>query len=220
MSKRQLKIPGSLLVRVVCFWCVLLTATSIAFATPPANPSAQSPGTSSAPGSTVNTTTPSFSWSSVTGVARYGLYISKAPYGSANLVYTNTNISTTSFTVPSGHLFDGGQFRWQVTAFNSAGEESSGSNLLYFQVSLSTPPGNPTAQSPGTGSAPGSTLNTTTPSFSWTNVTGASRYGLYISKAPYGSANLVYTNTNINATSFTIPYGQLSDGGQYRWQVS
>ncbi|MFL6260189.1 MAG: S8 family serine peptidase [Thermoanaerobaculia bacterium] len=192
----------------------------ISLPAPPGNPTAQSPGTSSAPGSTLNTATPSFSWTNVTGASRYGLYISKAPYGSSNLVYTNTNINTTSFTLPSGQLSDGGQYRWQVSAFNSAGQESSGSNLLYFQVSLSTPPGNPTAQSPGTSSAPGSTLSTTTPSFSWTNVTGASRYGLYISKAPYGSSNLVYTNTNINTTSFTIPSGQLSDGGQYRWQVS
>jgi hypothetical protein len=192
----------------------------VSLSSPPANPTANSPGSGSAPGQTISTTTPTFTWSSVSGATRYGLYISKAPYGSGNIVYQDTNRTSTSFDLPSGSLFDGGQFRWQVTAFNSAGQESSGSNLLYFQVSLSSPPANPTANSPGSGAAPGQTINTTTPTFTWSLVSGATRYGLYISKAPYGSGNLVYQDTNRTGTSFTLPAGPLFDGGQFRWQVT
>src|SRR4029079_1884098 len=100
----------------------------------PSNRAPHAPVTSSAPGSTLGTTTPAFSWTGVSGVGRYGLYISKAPYGPSNLIYTNTNINTPSFTIPSCQLSNCGQYRWQVSAFNSAGQEISGSNLLYFQV--------------------------------------------------------------------------------------
>jgi hypothetical protein len=130
--------PGHiLLARIVCL-CAFLAMSPRAFAAPPANPTAQSPGTVSDPGVTLNTTTPLFTWTAVPGATRYGLYISKAPYGSGNLVYANTNVTGTAITLPSGPLVDGGLFRWQVSAFNGASEESSGSNLLYLQVHLAS----------------------------------------------------------------------------------
>jgi N-acetylmuramoyl-L-alanine amidase len=54
----------------------------------PAAPEPLSPGLSGS--LEVNTTNPvQFSWAGVQGATRYGLYISKYPYGSANLVYQN-----------------------------------------------------------------------------------------------------------------------------------
>jgi len=305
-------------------------------------PTPLSPGTNSSPGETISTTTPTFSWTGVSGASRYGLYISKPPYGESNLVYQNENLTGTSFTIPSGYLVSGGQYRWNMTTFNSSGQNGSFSSPLYFQVaspaqsdliirnltvnpnsgsggssatvsftiynqgsgtanasttnirintsstnvttsdplltSISTPsisaggsynvsqtvtiPSNrptgtnyiwvildvnstanqsnedndyghvtftvtatlppPTPIYPGTSSSPGETISTTTPTFSWTGVSGASRYGLYISRYPYGPSNLIplnFPNENLTGTSFTIPAGNLVSGEKYRWNM-
>lgn len=78
----------------------------------------------------------------------------------------------------------------------------------------------PTPLSPGTSSEPGEKVTTTRPTFRWQGVSGASKYGLYVSKYPYGEANIVYQNENISgtATSFTIPK-DLEQGQKYRWNM-
>ncbi len=183
-----------------------------------ADPTAISPGSPSPPGPDTATTSPTFSWTSVTGATKYGFYISQAPYGNANLVYSNTNVSGTSFTIPTA-LTNGVSYRWQVTAFSGAGE-SAGSNLLYFTVALSGQlPSAPTAISPGSPSAPGATIAAASPVFQWSVVNNATRYGLYVSRSPYGNANLVYTNTNISGNSFALPTA-LTNGTSYRWQAT
>jgi uncharacterized repeat protein (TIGR02543 family) len=106
----------------------------------PAPPGALSPGASTDSSFPIGTTTPTSTWSASPGADRYGLYISKYPYGSSNLVYVNESISgsQTSFPVPPASLADGGSYRWNMSAHNSAGWGSV-SNTLYFQVSLPSP---------------------------------------------------------------------------------
>lgn len=58
-----------------------------------------------------------------------------------------------------------------------------------------------------------------TPTFQWQLVSGATKYGLYVSKPPYGEANLVYENENVTGTSLTLPSGILSEGITYRWNM-
>ena len=50
----------------------------------------------------------------------------------------------------------------------------------------------PTLISLGTGSEPGGSVTILTPTFSWNSVSGANYYGLYVSKFPYGSGNIVF----------------------------
>jgi hypothetical protein len=195
---------------------MVLTARGLLAINPPV---VNSPGTSSAPGSTVSNLTPTFSWSAVSGAARYGLAISKSPYGSANIVYSSTSRTGTSFTLPSGYLVNGELYRWNMTSFDSNGNESGNSNTLYFQTP-GAPVGPPTINSPGSASAPGSTVSNLTPTFSWSAVSGAARYGLAISKSPYGSANIVYSSTSRTGTSFTLPSGYLVNGELYRWNMT
>ena len=156
----------------------------------------------------------------MTGATKYGLYISQSPYGSANIIYSNTNLTGTSFTLPSGTLQNGVKYRWNMSSFNASGEGAT-NNTLYFQapaaVTLLT---GPTINSPGTGSDTSSTVANLTPTLSWSAVTGATKYGLYISQSPYGSANIIYSNTNLTGTSFTLPSGTLQNGVKYRWNMS
>jgi RHS repeat-associated protein len=199
---------------------ILYFQTQAAVSLPPA-PTIVSPGTASSPGTTVATLTPTVSWTAVTGAARYSITVSKSPYGAANAVYTNNNLSGTSHAIPSGKLLAGTAYRWQMSAFNSADQEGAYSNILYFrtQAAVSLPPA-PTIVSPGTASSPGTTVATLTPTVSWTAVTGAARYSITVSKSPYGAANAVYTNNNLSGTSHAIPSGKLLAGTAYRWQMS
>ena len=109
--------------------------------TPPSPPIINSPGTPTDTGFEISTTTPTFKWTNVSNAVRYGLYISKEPYGSSNIIYQNEQLTGTSFTIPSGELSNGVKYRWNMVAYNSTGQESAVSNdKLYFKVvtSIST----------------------------------------------------------------------------------
>jgi len=113
--------------------------------TPPSPPTLTSPGTSSEPGEEIDTLTPTFRWQAVSSADQYGLYISKYPYGSSNIVYENEAISGSSISLPlpSGYLQDGVKYRWNMRAHNSAGWSSygieDGKTRLYFWVNIVPP---------------------------------------------------------------------------------
>ena len=71
----------------------------------------------------------------------------------------------------------------------------------------------PVVNSPGNASDPGPSVSNLTPTFNWSGVSGASRYGLAISIYPYGSPNIVFVTSNISgsATSFNLPSGYLQN---------
>jgi hypothetical protein len=185
---------------------------------PPSAPTLISPGTSSEPGEEINTLTPTFRWNSVSNADSYGLYISKYPYGSGNIIFEQDGLIGTSFNLPSGYLQDGVKYRGNMKAFNGAGE-SGYSSRLYFWVNILQPPSAPTLISPGTSSEPGEEINTLTPTFRWNSVSNADSYGLYISKYPYGSGNIIFEQEGITGTSFNLPSGYLQDGVKYRWNM-
>jgi parallel beta-helix repeat protein len=103
------------------------------------------PGSSSAPGPTVDTLTPVFRWEGVANAERYALAIWVEPYGPANVIYQNENLTGRAFTLPSGILTYGNKYRWNMQARDSAGW-SEFSAALYFQ----TPPA-PAAPAPPVG---------------------------------------------------------------------
>ncbi|HEX7608393.1 MAG TPA: amidase domain-containing protein [Candidatus Cryosericum sp.] len=111
---------------MVTFYDVPESAT-----TPPAAPTPISPS------GTIQTTTPTLTWTGVSGCDLYGLYISKEPYGSANVIYFNESVSgsATALPLPSGYLQNGVNYRWNMRAHNSAGW-SSYSSPVNFSVAL------------------------------------------------------------------------------------
>ncbi len=180
-------------------------------------PTPQSPGTSSKPGERVTKYRPTFRWQGVSGASKYGLYISKYPYGQANLVYENETISgsSTSFTLDSdlepGHLY-----RWNMRAYKG-GQWTEFSDRLYFYI----PPPPPQPLSPGTASSPGPTLDTLTPLFQWNASRNASYYAFYIKDLD--SNQLVFDSESeglkIRATSYRLPPNKLSWATKYRWNM-
>lgn len=185
-----------------------------------AAPVTSSPGTITDASALVSTLSPVFKWSAAANAVRYGLYISRAPYGSANIVYQKTNVPAgTSFTLPISLEADT-KYRWQMTSFNAAGVESPApSDLRYFKTPA-TSLGAPSLAGPGTSAESGFIVDTLTPQLTWTTVSGAERYGLYLSKYPYGVSNIVYSSTGLQGASHTLPSGKLAASTRYRWNMT
>jgi len=99
----------------------------------PPVPTPLSPGTTSAPGPTISTLTPTLQWQTVSNADYYNLSISIYPYGTSNIIYNPQQIYGNSITVPSGTLEAGKKYRWNMRAHNSAGF-SEYSITLYFQT--------------------------------------------------------------------------------------
>ncbi|GAH66797.1 unnamed protein product, partial [marine sediment metagenome] len=99
----------------------------------PDSPTPLSPGTTSAPGPTISTLTPTLQWQTVANAEYYNLAISVYPYGTSNIIYNPQQIFGNSITVPSGTLEAGKKYRWNMRAHDSAGF-SDYSITLYFQT--------------------------------------------------------------------------------------
>jgi len=111
-------------------WSLTLKSTTIPLPNPP---TPLSPGTTSDPGPTIDTLTPTLQWQTVSNADYYNLSISVYPYGTSNIIYNPQQIYGSSITVPSGTLEAGKKYRWNMRAHNSAGF-SDYSSTLYFQT--------------------------------------------------------------------------------------
>jgi N-acetylmuramoyl-L-alanine amidase len=134
-----------------------------------------SPGTTTAPGPQVTTATPIiFSWNAVAGANRYGLYISKYPYGAANIVYSNESLTSTSLSLASTQFRSLGEnrYRWNMTTFYNTGPSDNGAfaPALNFQLLDPAPIPNPPAWLTLTMSAQGRVF------LAWPEVTLATGY--------------------------------------------
>lgn len=105
---------------------------------------------------------------------------------------------------------------WEATGGRAQIEMGGLQNEI---VAPPTVPGTPTPSAPGTASSPGTLLTTLTPTLSWSAVTGATGYGVYVSDQTAGGA-LVYDNDSVaNVTSIVLPSGTLTNGRVYRWNM-
>jgi murein DD-endopeptidase MepM/ murein hydrolase activator NlpD len=182
-------------------------------ASAPPVPGLVSPGDDDPPGPTVSGTEQTFEWESVSEAERYGLYVKNESTG--DLVVDDDYVYSTSQTET---LSEGDEYKWEVRAYGN-GQWSSFSEDYYFQIEA-VAPSPPTAESPGNADSDNpEVVETLTPTFQWTEVSGADKYGLYISKYPYGSSNLVYENETPTGESFSIPSGELEAGTRYRWNM-
>jgi cell wall-associated NlpC family hydrolase len=108
----------------------------------PSPPAPTSPGSSSSPGPTIDTLTPTFRWNGVVGADYYGLYIRDM---STNVLVFDSQarsiqITGTSYDLPSGVLEWGKPYRWNMNSHNSAGWGTTYSGVLYFQTQVPAPP--------------------------------------------------------------------------------
>jgi cell wall-associated NlpC family hydrolase len=148
---------------------------------------------------------PTFRWEAVPNAERYAFAISVEPYGPANVIYRNTNLTGTSFTLDSSVLEYGGKYRWNMQAGNSAGL-SDVSSLLYFQIMpLPVQPPQPqgslrmTIEPSGARTAGAQWRLTSGPDTGWKNS------GAFIHNLPAGNT---YTITFRSVSGWTAPGNQ------------
>ncbi|MEX0655296.1 MAG: N-acetylmuramoyl-L-alanine amidase [Phycisphaeraceae bacterium] len=161
---------------------------------------------------TISDLTPFFDWNSASNADSYEVNISQYPYGSSNIVYTKSGIFSSSHTVSSGYLEYGTQYRWDVTAVNSAGETTS--DNAYFSIAGAVP-STPTAFSPGSTSSPGPVISDLTPNFDWSSESGADWYEVNIRNL---DTNGLITQ-QVSSSQYT-PSSPLASGTPYRWDVT
>ncbi|MCA9063799.1 MAG: hypothetical protein KDA96_12090 [Planctomycetaceae bacterium] len=131
-------------------------------------------------------TTPEFQWNAVAGAVRYDLWVRNTTTG-VDQIIRETSLTTLSFT-PASPLPMGNYLWWvQAAAATGAASEWGGGRFSIGGVPEVT--------------APLSNTNDTTPLITWTAVTGAVRYDLWVDRLNYGSQYI--REQFLSASSFT-----------------
>lgn len=162
--------------------------------------------TLTAPTGTIDDLTPTFTWSAVAGAARYDLWVNV--FGSNDLVFRDQNIAGTSFTL-SAALQNEETYIWTVRGIAADGAGGDWADHEIFTTQLAADLAAPTNLQP-------SGTSGLTPTFSWSAVSGAAHYDVWVNVR--GSNELVFRNTNVNGTSVLSPV-TLDAGQQYIWTV-
>lgn len=123
---------------------------------------------------------PYFKWSGVSGASLYRLQVDNDP-GFADPIILNTTTSNTSFTPSSlGSLFSDGNWYWRVRV-EAPAPVGNWSTEMHFTKTWATPDNKPVLIEPQDGAE---LAFFDSPTFSWSWVTGASRYRLQIATNP------------------------------------
>jgi len=151
---------------------------------------------------------PVFSWSAVTGAARYKLQIYSSSGGWSTLTYTATTLATTHQPV---NKLANGTYYWRVVPVDPGNHDGTPSQESSFNTNY-----NPVltllAPNPNVLTHP-----TFTPTFRWTAVRGAQFYRLQYSTDPSFSSGVTQIETR--NTAFT-PTSTLPNDVNYYWRVS
>jgi hypothetical protein len=157
-----------------------------------------------------NSTTPTLSWSAVTGAMHYEVWVDNVTAGLSQVLW-NANVADTTWT-PKASLHRGDTYRIWVRAFDSAGNASAWSAAKDFSIA---PLATPTLGSPhDTFNPVGVTTTGPKPTFAWNAVAGASAYDLWVDDLTTGQSQ-VLRNMNITGTSY-LPPQALAAGHNYR----
>lgn len=142
-------------------------------------------------GSTLAASDVTFTWNTGEGVTDYQLWLGTSGAGSSNL-YNSGAITTTSVTVPT--LQANG-----VTLYARLYSETGGVWSYYDYTFIE-------AGTPGVMISPaqGSTLGSSSVTFTWTAGAGNTNYQLWLGLSGVGSSNL-YNSGSITTTSITVP---------------
>ncbi|MCP4174304.1 MAG: hypothetical protein GY758_26435 [Fuerstiella sp.] len=144
-------------------------------------------------------TTPQFSWTPITGASTYQLYLQRG----STVVINQSGIATTSFTASSA--LPVGEYRWWIRPSTATGKGGAWSQRGEFNVG-----GWPTVLTPE------GTTTSGAPTITWTAVTGAGSYEVYLFNDD--GLGLVYRTSGITSNSFDPP--ALANGNYRVWVKS
>ncbi|MBI5933758.1 MAG: DNRLRE domain-containing protein [Chloroflexi bacterium] len=148
---------------------------------------------------------PAFSWSPVTGAAKYQIQIYTNPGGWATLAYSEVTLATTH--QPKSKLLNGSYY-WRVVPLDPFNRNGTPSAERSFTTGYNFVP---TLLEPLNNATP-----TFTPTFRWTAVRGAQYYNLQYTTDQTFSSGIIAVDTR--NTSHT-PINTLSNDVNYYWRV-
>jgi hypothetical protein len=155
-------------------------------------------------GATVDSTTLTLQWTSVSGASQYKVF-----FGSnVNNLPLYSTVNAPTVTAPVYNLNPGATYYWQIEAI-------VGGNTATSEKFAFTTPGasqKPNAVWP----LNGVTVDSTTLNLEWTQISGASQYQVFFGSA---STNLPLYAT-VNAPGVTSAVYNLNPGTTYYWQVA
>lgn len=151
-----------------------------------------------APAATTSSTNPRFVFTQVEGAARYDLWVNNLSTGKAQYLRVQDIPRTATFYDPPA-LPQGNYVAW-IRAVNGNEEAGPWSTQRSFTVDI-LPPTRPTINGPK-GPNNSLTVETVTPTFSWTAATRAVKYDLWVNNVTLGLAQYI-RNTEITSTTFT-----------------
>jgi len=160
-------------------------------------------------GDTVTTSTPTFTWQTVTSAASYTFQRASDSGFTLNPVSATITAPTVTYTIPSAGIANG-IYYWRVRGVDALGQLGPWSVVWAVTVNVA-PLGAPTLVSP----ANGSVVYSPTPTFTWNLVTGAATYTFQrASDAVFTSP--VPATISAPATSYTT---SALAAGTYYWRV-
>jgi hypothetical protein len=144
-----------------------------------------------APGSVLTGTSATFSWTSAPGAVNYELFLGSTGPGSYNVYYSG-NLTATTLAINSLPINGETIYARLYTRFNAT--------LVYQDYTFTA-----TTLTSATLSAPlaGSTFTSTSATFTWAPVTGATSYELFVGSTVPGSYNVYYSG-NVTVTSVAV----------------
>jgi hypothetical protein len=152
------------------------------------------------PAGAVVTTTPTFTWSAVSGAATYSFWMEDL---TTKAVTQLTGLTSTSCALPQP-LTVGHSYTWFAGAVSLNNQATFWSGPQYFTIA-------PIANSPS--GVTGSQL----PTFTWTGVAGVTSYWLWINDQTTNTAAVV-SQQNLTGSSYTLT-GGLTPGHSYTWWI-
>ena len=154
---------------------------------------------------------PTFTWGALTGANHYYLYVVDDNTNTAAINIANAGSGTAFTPNTSQALTPGHHFTWYVFAFSTNGLADSylmaGQTFTLAALAAPTPLG------------PTGNIVSTTPTFSWTTVTGADHYAIYVYDDTAGTAAINNPDVGGNSTTSFTPSSPLTVGHQYTWYV-
>ena len=152
---------------------------------------------------------PTFDWTDVTGATSYRLQV----FQGATTVLDQAGITVSQYTVITAVLLPNTQYYWRVNATGASG--TSGWSTQWYFTTGEAIPAAPTLISP----ANGSTGITVTPLLDWSDVTGATSYGVQVATNS-GFTNIVINVTGLTGSGYVVPSGILTNGVTYYWRAN
>ena len=151
---------------------------------------------------------PTFSWSSSTGAGHYYLYVVDDTTGMSAINEPNVGTATTFTPAANAALTPGHSYTWYVLAFSTNSQSFAYVNTgaMFTLAGLAAP----------ALEGPSGSIASSTPTFSWSTVTGADHYYLYVVDDTTGGA--VINQPDVNGTSF-VPAAALTPDHEYTWYV-